>query len=112
MSTVTDLQSLADADDPDFFRETVQAYDANAVELLDQLETVVDAPDGKRLLPRLLHQLKGSSYNVGAQAMGDLSEHYEQQGKVDPASINHDEMIRQLRETFEQTMAAYAKLER
>ena len=111
MSTVSDLQSLADAEDPDFFRETVQAFEANAKELLDQLETIIDASDGKRQLPRLLHQLKGSSYNVGAQALGDLSEQYEQQGKIDPAGIEHDEMVRELRQTFQRTMQAYKQLE-
>ena len=103
---VADLQSLADADDPDFFQDTIRSYAANVDEILGQIQTLTSANDGKQTIRRLLHQLKGSSYNIGAEKLGDMCEAYEVKVKQTPEQVDYDEMLKALQVLNTETQAA------
>ena len=71
----------------DSFKELINSYLENSKEKLDKLQNALDSMDSNEL-HQLAHGLKGSSGNIGASSMEELSTQIEllaKQGQLDGA---------------------------
>jgi HPt (histidine-containing phosphotransfer) domain-containing protein len=96
--TLASLKEYADPDDPAFLRELVAAF-------LSDTETRIAAAreahktGDTQALGRLLHTIRGSSLNIGADGMASLAqalEHECKQGRL-PEAANLEECGKELR---------------
>jgi HPt (histidine-containing phosphotransfer) domain-containing protein len=78
--TLEDLRVLGE-DDADFFKKLMETFLQTIQERLPTIEDAIQLKSAEKL-SAAAHALKSSSYNLGAQAMGDLCTELEKCGKA------------------------------
>jgi HPt (histidine-containing phosphotransfer) domain-containing protein len=78
--TLASLKEYADPEDPDFLRDILGTYLADSETRLAATREAYRTGDVEALF-RLLHTLKGSSLNVGAEALSALLQALEREAK-------------------------------
>ena len=79
-TVVTQLKQLRSPKRPDFFRNLVERYAADADRYLAAVKNAIDTGDAAALREQA-HALKSSSRSIGARAVGELSEKLEALGR-------------------------------
>jgi len=77
---IESLKELIDDDDPDFLTDLLEGFLENAQDNIQKIAEAVDAGEAD-MVGRLAHTIKGSSRNVGANVLADISFELEIIGK-------------------------------
>jgi len=92
------------ADEPDFQRIIIESYLEDGSSCIAEIENLL-ASSPENLAEKIslsAHALKGSSYNVGAVAVGDVASTLEKKSREDDVSAG-EELLRELRDRFKET---------
>ena len=97
------LRDIGGADSAGFMTELVGAFETEGTEELDQIRAAV-ADDDPAALVRSAHRLKGSSLNLGCEAMARTAGDLESLGRSE-TTVGADELLERLDREFELTLA-------
>lgn len=86
-----------------FFAELVQEYTEQSDRLLAQINQAFNADD-RKTLQFAVHTLKGSSYNIGADALGECCASFERL-KYDERA-DQEEVLAEVTELYAKSIAA------
>jgi signal transduction histidine kinase/CheY-like chemotaxis protein/HPt (histidine-containing phosphotransfer) domain-containing protein len=98
------LRDIGGADSAGFMTELVKAFESEGTEELDQIRASVAVDDAAALV-RSAHRLKGSSLNLGCEAMAQTAGELESLGRKE-TTVGADELLERLDREFERTLAA------
>ncbi len=98
MQTIDELKDLVDEDDPDFFVEIVKGYIETAKSSIQNLLEAVNTNDVAKVASTA-HCLKGSSGNIGALRMQEISFELEKSGN-NTELTGSSELLTDLQEEF------------
>lgn len=82
--TLLELKSMAE-DEPELWWEILDSYLEQVPDLMKNIHGALSAQDAKGLR-EAAHSLKGASYNIGAEGLGDLAKNVEQHAQANAFS--------------------------
>jgi HPt (histidine-containing phosphotransfer) domain-containing protein len=92
LETLESLKEYADPEDPEFLRDLIRAYLADAEKRLPEIREAARKADHEGLR-RLAHTFKGSSLNIGAEALAGLMQGLESEAKLGKP-VDGDRLLR------------------
>jgi len=98
------LREIGGADSAGFMAELVKAFESEGTEELDQIRAAIADHDAAALV-RSAHRLKGSSLNLGCEAMARTAGELESLGRSE-TTVGAGELLERLDREFDLTLAA------
>lgn len=98
------LKTFANAGNPFSLKlayQLVETYERDASKNIEALAQAIQEMDTTRI-KKLSHTLKGSSRNIGAERMGELAEHLEENTSTEPDTIKIQDTMREIHAELDQ----------